>query len=491
MDTKPLSVRVKRQHHDVTPDHHTAAGFRNPWPSWHKPTLAEKANSLQWLQDDDPCLQLATSHLQNPRPLKPESGQLPSFASVNGWPNSTGAQAAQLLKLEDPDFGFDASSRVKATWLGHATFLVQLRPLAPSGRPVRCLFDPMFSMRCSPTQSLGPIRSYPPPCELGALPPIDLVVISHNHLDHLDWGSIESLWKLNKDHVHFLVPLGNKAWFINAGIEEASIEELDWWDTAIISHSSGGTEPLTVTCTPAQHSSGRSLADADTTLWSSWFLEQPLPDPYRVFFSGDTGFQFHSSHLWPPRPPPERPMSGSSKSPSGAISPDDQEDATFPACPAFADIRKRLGRPHLLLLPVSVGATYAYLRSLVPLPRVLNPFPRHTDGMAAATHLPPWDAVRVFNIMTKPAETTSVPEATGPSAESGPPSVAVAMHWGTFATDPVEILRTLGRLEWACQAQGVKFARRAEDRGSGRQGGSVDVQQRTLLALNQGQSIEV
>jgi len=482
MESKALHVRVKRRSHGGTREHHTAAGFRNPWPSWQRPTAAESASSLQWGQDDDPCVPLAASHLENPRPPKPEPGRLPSFSDIGDWPNSMGAQAAQLLKLEDPDFSFSPSSRAKATWLGHASVLVQLPPLLPAGRPVRCLFDPMFSMRCSPIQSFGPIRSYPPPCAPEALPPIDVVMISHNHFDHLDPESIATLWRINKDHIRFLVPLGKKEWFINTGIAETSIEELDWWDTALLSHEPDESQPLVITCTPAQHSSGRALLDTDATLWSSWFLEHPSPEPYRVFFAGDTGYQFHPSPLWPPPPPPELLTPGSGKPTRGAVLQEDGEENPAPSCPAFAEIRRSLGRPHLLLLPVSVGATYAYLRSLVPLPNALNPFPRHTDGVSAATHLPPWDAVKVFNIMTEPEEGSSL--ATEPSGVAERPSVAVAMHWGTFVTDPVEVLRTLGRLEWACVAQGMEFARRL-----GGDGG-VDGKRRVFLALNQGQSIE-
>ncbi|KAK3291331.1 beta-lactamase superfamily domain-containing protein [Chaetomium fimeti] len=450
------------------------AGFRNPWPSWHRPTLAEKYASFQWGEDNDGCAELAASHLTNSPALDrpPHKSKLPNFVDPKGWPNSLGAKAARLLRIEGPDFSFPEGSKAKATWLGHAGVLVQLPSLDPqNGRPVRCVFDPIFSDRCSPLGSFaGPIRSYPPPCKAEDLPAIDVVCISHNHFDHMDQTSLMSIWRHSRNSVRFFVPLGNKRLLLEWGIPDDRITEMDWWDSVQLTLPSTPRSPdnartLTIHCTPAQHNSFRGTNDANTTLWSSWLLEShtphhqtttdttttTTPTPYRVFFAGDTGYQFHPSPHWPPSPANPTPQ------------PPSDSDSEFPPCPAFAQIRARLGPPNLLLLPVSVGATFAYLRSFVPLPDWLSPFPRHSAGVTGANHMPPWDAVRVVRVMAgmeaEAGGDGDGEEGRGEDGERGDGVVALAMHWGTFVPDPADVLRTLGALEWACTQQGVKFSR--------------------------------
>ncbi len=125
---------------------------------------------------------------------------------------------------------------------------------------------------------------------------------------------------------------------------------------------------------------------------------------------------------------------------------------------------------------MAVGATFAYFRSFFYLPDWLSPFPRHSDGLTAATHMPPWDALRVLRAMT----------AVGPDeAPSNEAPVAVAMHWGTFVTDPADVLKTLGQLEWACRAHGVRFLRELPREGRG------NSHEATFLALNHGQSVSI
>ncbi|KAK4096284.1 Metallo-hydrolase/oxidoreductase [Parathielavia hyrcaniae] len=452
------------------------AGFRNPWPSWHKPTTAEIWKNFQWGDDNDGCLELAASHLANDTAdtQKPEQSKLPRFGDINHWPNSLGAKAARLLCVKHPDFTFPDDTKAKVTWLGHAGVLVQLPSMdlrcnGPDG-PVRCLFDPMFSARCSPSKLAGPIRSYPPPCKVEDLPPIDIVCISHNHYDHMDHDSIMFIWQRSSFCVRFFVPLGNKRWLVDWKIPADRVVEMDWWDSVelTVAFPTPATSTLKIHCTPAQHNSFRTAGDADTTLWSSWYLEllhpahnsRPNKPPFRFFFAGDTGYQFHPSSAWPPSPnnPAITAETGDS----------DNDDKTFPACPAFAEIRDRIAPPNLLLLPVSVGATFAYLRSFVPLPDWISPFPRHSAGVTGANHMPPWDAVRVLKVMTEAVGggggggggAARHIEGTGSGPDVPVPApVAVAMHWGTFVTDPAEVLRTLGALEWACRRQGVRFGR--------------------------------
>jgi hypothetical protein len=306
----------------------------------------------------------------------------------------------------------------------------------------------------------------------------------------MDYDSIMTVWRWSRDVVRFFVPQGNKRWLLDWGISADRIVELDWWESAELSHPSlttpnNNTKALKIWCTPAQHNSFRTGGDTNTALWASWTLEYLTPNPntppFRVFFAGDTGYQFHASPTWPPSPrnpnPPDK---------------EKEADEQFPACPAFAQIRDRIGPPDLLLLPVSVGATFAYLRSFVPLPDWINPFPRHSAGVTAANHLPPWDAVRVLKVMTEREEDGLVQQLR--DREEQPPPVAVAMHWGTFVTDPVEVLRTLGGLEWACQAQGVRFARELVGEGMGKgesrqRGSGRDTVPPWFVALNHGQSV--
>lgn len=107
---------------------------------------------------------------------------------------------------------------------------------------------------------------YGPPCSLVDLPPIDIVLISHSHYDHLDYSTIVELWRLHSDRLQFVVPLGNKSWFLDLGIgvEEDRVTELDWWDEVWLDQQSSTdkdidqTQRLRVVCTPAQHGSGRS-----------------------------------------------------------------------------------------------------------------------------------------------------------------------------------------------------------------------------------------
>lgn len=464
--------------------------FQNPWRSWYRPTRAEIWDHLKWGEDTDSSLRLALSRLSDhPAPPRPPQDQvLPRFTDIANWPDSDGAKATRLLSIQSPDFSFDPASndvQAKVTWLGHASMLVQLPPLdgdAPNARPIRCLFDPIFSKRCSPNQSAGPIRSYPPPCVVEDLPAIDAVFISHNHYDHLDYDTIVSIWKLSKDTVRFFVPLRNQKWFVESGIPEDRVTEMDWWDCAHLvpeASPSSAHKTLKLWCTPAQHNSGRLGVEANSTLWSSWYVQHPGNGvPYRVFFAGDTGHQYHGSPNWPPSP----------TSVSQDTS-DDDADEKAPPCPAFEQIRDRLGPPDLLLLPVWVGATFTYLRSFVPLPDWLSPFPRHTGGVSGANHMPPWDAVRVFKVMTKRDED-------GEQNDRQYQPIAVAMHWGTFVTDPAEVFKTLGQLEWACISQGgVKFTRSLPAPKSGAGNGGDDAASGAggpyFLALNHGQSIEI
>ncbi len=157
------------------------------------------------------------------------------------------------------------------TWVGHATMLVQANGL-------NVLTDPILSERASPVQSLGPKRAQPPGLSIDQLPPIDVVLISHNHYDHLDKNTALAPANRAQAATLFIVPLGVKRWFDDLGI--SNVKELDWWDKFVVK----GVE---FNFTPVQHWSARGLGDRSQTLWGGWAVFGPAMHWY---FSVDTGY---------------------------------------------------------------------------------------------------------------------------------------------------------------------------------------------------------
>ena len=160
---------------------------------------------------------------------------------------------------------------LRATWLGHSTVLIEIDGF-------RVLTDPVWGARASPSRLLGPKRFQPVPVALSSLPPIDLVIVSHDHYDHLDYPTIR---ELARSEVPFVTSLGVGAHLESWGIAAERIVELDWWE----SHSMPNAG-LTVTAAPSQHFSGRGVKDRNSTLWSSMVIRSSR---HAVFFSGDTG----------------------------------------------------------------------------------------------------------------------------------------------------------------------------------------------------------
>lgn len=157
------------------------------------------------------------------------------------------------------------------TWIGHATVLVRL-----AGHTM--LFDPIFSDRASPLPTIGPKRVVPLPIDIDDLPKIDVVMISHNHYDHLDEATVRRLAAMPQGSPRFLVPLGLKRWFADLGIER--VDEYDWWQ-----HTKEG--PLAITFVPVQHWSRRRLDDTNQTLWGGWVVEG---EGMKLVHTGDTGY---------------------------------------------------------------------------------------------------------------------------------------------------------------------------------------------------------
>src|SRR5580692_6040620 len=164
-----------------------------------------------------------------------------------------------------------SSSGLRATWLGHSTVLIEIDGL-------RVLTDPVWGPRASPSSLAGPKRFQPVPVSLDEMPPVDLVIVSHDHYDHLDYPTIRELAKLD---VPFVTSLGVGAHLEAWGVDAQRIVELDWWESHQVPNSG-----LIVTAAPSQHFSGRGLKDRNRTLWSSFVIRG---ERHAVFFSGDTG----------------------------------------------------------------------------------------------------------------------------------------------------------------------------------------------------------
>ncbi|WP_193241853.1 MBL fold metallo-hydrolase [Streptomyces phaeolivaceus] len=168
------------------------------------------------------------------------------------------------------DLARPPASGLRITWMGHSSVLAEI-----DGH--RVLFDPVWGERCSPFAFAGPKRLHPVPVPLAALGPVDVVVISHDHYDHLDMPSIKEL--AGTDTV-FAVPLGVGAHLEHWGVSADRIRELDWQEATKV----GG---LTLTATPARHFCGRGLRNIQHTLWASWVV---AGDEHRIYHSGDTGY---------------------------------------------------------------------------------------------------------------------------------------------------------------------------------------------------------
>jgi L-ascorbate metabolism protein UlaG (beta-lactamase superfamily) len=220
-----------------SPPHHTPEGFRNNYPHPDK----ESFWRWKWEQVRDGV----------PRP------------PPGGWKFPHVRTDAAALRAN--------TSRPTVTWIGHAAFLVQL-----AGRNI--LIDPHFSERASPVRFAGPRRIVPLPIDVPELPRIDLVLVSHNHYDHLDLDSVRRLAAAPSGSPLFLVPLGLKPWFEEHGI--ARVEELDWWQRR--EHAG-----LALTLVPVQHWSKRTLWDTNRSLWGGWVVDG---GGLRLIHTGDLGY---------------------------------------------------------------------------------------------------------------------------------------------------------------------------------------------------------
>jgi len=218
------------------PAHHVPGGFRNPDPAFSRPP-----GWTRWTF----ILRRAWQSLTSPRRF-----DAPRVAN----------DGAALRAVPPP---------TAITWIGHATLLVQVDGLG-------ILTDPQWSDRAGPTSWLGPRRLGPPGLAFESLPRIDVVVVSHDHFDHLDLPTVRRL-AATHDPL-FLVPLGMRDWFRDNGMSH--VEELDWWQE----YQYRGVRFV---CVPAQHFAQRSFWDGNRRLWASWAI---VGRERRLYFGGDTGY---------------------------------------------------------------------------------------------------------------------------------------------------------------------------------------------------------
>ncbi|KAJ2744145.1 Protein-lysine N-methyltransferase efm4 [Coemansia sp. BCRC 34301] len=168
--------------------------------------------------------------------------------------------------------------RMQVTWLGHASLLVQV-----DGATILC--DPVFSQRCSPSQWVGPKRYTPAACQVEDLSEVvDVLIVSHNHYDHLDWSTLRKVARRYPD-IRVYSALGNRTILESIGFRSVFIG--DWWDEFHITVP-GIDGEFTLACTPAQHMTARGVFDQMASLWSSWVVRGPSGGKF--FFSGDTGY---------------------------------------------------------------------------------------------------------------------------------------------------------------------------------------------------------
>jgi N-acyl-phosphatidylethanolamine-hydrolysing phospholipase D len=225
--------------------HHAPDGsFRNPWPDSEPRGWRDV---LQWRRQ--------------------RRGQvLPADPPRNSFPTARPEIAYPRAPATDHT----------ATWIGHSTVLLQFGGL-------NIITDPVFSQRAFPVQWAGPRRIMDPAIAIDALPPLDVVLLSHTHYDHLDKPAVRQLVRAHPNAT-WVVPLGVGAYVRGWGARE--IVEIDWWQQATVG-------ALRVTATPARHFSARRLGDRNKTLWCGFAFELAGK---RVFFAGDTAYhdQFHN-----------------------------------------------------------------------------------------------------------------------------------------------------------------------------------------------------
>jgi len=238
MEKTPPPERLTRAMRQI-PTHRAPDGlFRNPWPDSEPRSWGDV---LKWTRE----------RRKQSRAVTPPRGSFPVATPAISYPHAS-------------------ETEFSATWIGHATVLLQIGGL-------NVITDPVLSQRAFPVQWAGPRRVMDPGLSIDALPPLDVVLLSHNHYDHLDKPAVKRIARAHP-HATWIVPLGLGAYIHEWGARE--IVELDWWQTT-------ASDGLSVTATPARHFSARRLGDRNKSLWCGFVLEL---NGTRAYFAGDTAY---------------------------------------------------------------------------------------------------------------------------------------------------------------------------------------------------------
>jgi len=217
---------------------------------------------------------------QIPSPMDIGVKDIPSllYKQLKGDPNRQPSVKFDVQKIDSLEIEQKPDSITRLTWFGHSSFLLEI-----AGKKI--LLDPMFGDVPAPHPWLGKSRySNGLPIAIDKLPNIDAIIMSHDHYDHLDYGSI---MKLKAKTREFYMPLGVGAHFRKWGVADEHIHELDWWGEIQL-------DSLTFTCAPARHFSGRGFGDRAATLWGSWIIQSPEK---KIYFSGDSGYAPHFKEI--------------------------------------------------------------------------------------------------------------------------------------------------------------------------------------------------
>ncbi|KAF8636322.1 hypothetical protein AX17_003631 [Amanita inopinata Kibby_2008] len=363
--------------------------FVNPWDSWRLYPAQDRII---------PYMLFTTTH-----PRYPQADKVP------------------LVPIKTPTWGENEKEEmIKSTWLGHACFLLELPAKPGEPRGARILFDPVFSKRCSSNQLVGPKRYTPAPCKINDIPDFDVIVISHNHYDHMDSYTLRTLFE-RPQKPHIFAPLGNASFLKSIKIPKDHIHILDWWDSKRVEVKIPYTENVPdelatltfdLTCTPGQHFTGRTLWDDFKTLWSTWVIESPSPstststtgklnatsdkdgaasrEGVKIFFGGDTGYR--------------------------AVTGEKGEDVdSLPTCPAFKEIGEVFGGFDFAMIPIG-----AYEPR-----KVMSPI-----------HCAPQDSVCIFKDIRA--------------------RKALGMHWGTWILTTEEVTEPPNKLAEECEKAGIE-----------------------------------
>jgi N-acyl-phosphatidylethanolamine-hydrolysing phospholipase D len=235
---------------------------------------------------DVPESDLPSHHLPDGRFTNPwlgEEEQRHGFASLMRWqwqrltrPSAPNPAAGHFRVVpNDVAHPRAPADELRVTWIGHSSWLVQMGGL-------NVLLDPVFSRRASPLQWMGPARFVEPGIALAGLPPIDAVLLSHDHYDHLDDPAVRALHARFGDAVQWVTPLGYRAWLRERGI--ANVMEMDWWQSTEVTVKVG---TATVACLPAQHWTRRSAGGTNTRLWASYAISA---GGRSLYFGADSGW---------------------------------------------------------------------------------------------------------------------------------------------------------------------------------------------------------